>query len=420
MTTLHCDYTTLVHLRQHCGRRGCGRRDKGHRGTCTKRGRKQRRQAGLNKAAGNAIIVGGSLTGLAAAIALARTGATVTVLEQTLASERAGTGLGVDRALLAAVAGSDPRTDAEQSHLPVIVTSRETSTWHAIRSWLSDLITRTAGIEVRAGTHVVDVSQDRTSATAFTEEGTFSADIIIGADGYRSLVRGHIDPEHRHARYGGFLIWRGLVPESSLARQTWHAGMLGGRLPYPEAARLVAYHVPGSDGSVTVGARQFTFAWYDASHDEWLRSRGDLDRDEVLRSVEGSAIGDSLREELRAAAERAWKGAALDIVRTAIDAKYVFGTPLTEYMPRRLAAGRIAMIGDAAHVASPMVGHGLALGWLDARALAAAIVRRGAADATALADYERERLTPSRAHVAESMAATRAMFMEVISYRGLG
>jgi 2-polyprenyl-6-methoxyphenol hydroxylase-like FAD-dependent oxidoreductase len=50
-----------------------------------------------------AIVVGGSLTGLAAAIALARAGLHVTVLKQTVASERSDTGLGVDRALLAEV-----------------------------------------------------------------------------------------------------------------------------------------------------------------------------------------------------------------------------------------------------------------------------------------------------------------------------
>ena len=63
-----------------------------------------------------AIIVGGSLTGLAAAIAIARCGVRVTVLEQTRSFERGGTGLGVDRALLADVVGADPRTDAEQPH----------------------------------------------------------------------------------------------------------------------------------------------------------------------------------------------------------------------------------------------------------------------------------------------------------------
>jgi 2-polyprenyl-6-methoxyphenol hydroxylase-like FAD-dependent oxidoreductase len=371
----------------------------------------------MNKANGTVIIVGGSLTGLAAAIALAQTGAKVSVLEQTLAPDRGGTGLGVDRALLAALVGSDPRSDTEQSHLPVIVTTRETSTWQAIRSWLQMLAARTAGLEVLEGVRVTAVSQDSFSATAFTETGSHTADAIIGADGYRSVVRRYVDPAHQHARYGGFLIWRGLVPESLLSPRTWGSRILGGRLPVPETARLICYHVPGADGSVRIGTRQFTFAWYDAARDAWLRSRGDLDGEEVLRSVEGRSIDDPMREGLRAAAERAWSGAALEVVRTAIDAGFLFGTPLTEYLPRRLATGRIAIIGDAAHVASPMVGHGLALGWMDAHALAAAIVHAGSVDTEALSAYERARLAPSRAHVAESMSATRAMLSDVIGQK---
>ncbi|MEO6987252.1 MAG: FAD-dependent monooxygenase [Aquihabitans sp.] len=44
-------------------------------------------------------------------------------------------------------------------------------------------------------------------------------------------------------------------------------------------------------------------------------------------------------------------------------------TPITEYVPRRLVRGRIAMLGDAAHVPSRVTGAGFDTGLGDAEAL---------------------------------------------------
>ncbi len=360
---------------------------------------------------GSAVVVGGSLTGLAAAIALARIGVRVTVLEQTLRFDRGGTGLGVDRGLLAAVVGTDPRTDHDQPHLPVIVTSRETSTWHAIRAWLVGLAARVDGLQVREGVRVTAIAQAANSASAIAGEETFTADVLIGADGYRSTVRAVVDPDNVFAPYAGFLIWRGLVSEHALPARATHARVEGGVLPFPEVARLIAYHVPGADGSVQAGERQFTFAWYDASRTAWLRANGALRVDEVQHSIDSSSIDDGLRHELRAAARRGWTGTALDIVLRAIDDRIIFGTPLTEYYPQRLVNGRVAILGDAGHVASPMVGHGLALGWLDAHALAVAVAAEGRPNGRALAAYERARLSESQMHVTESQRSTHQLLL---------
>jgi 2-polyprenyl-6-methoxyphenol hydroxylase-like FAD-dependent oxidoreductase len=50
---------------------------------------------------GDVAIIGGSLAGLATGIGLARRGILVNVFEQNTGEERGGTGLGVDRALIA-------------------------------------------------------------------------------------------------------------------------------------------------------------------------------------------------------------------------------------------------------------------------------------------------------------------------------
>lgn len=360
---------------------------------------------------GSAIVVGGSLTGLALAIALAKLGVLVRVVEQNEGMERLGTGLGVDRPLLSLVTGVDATRSGKVPALPVVRSFRETSSWRAIYAWLRAVADATGGIEVSQGLRVDEVTQTAGRVRVRGNAFDYEADIVVGADGYRSLVRRVVDPANPIARYGGFVIWRGLVEEAWIDGAP--ASLRGGRLPYAETARLVAYEVPGRDGNVTPGHRQITYAWYDASRTAWLRDAGFLDGDEILASIAPEAIPVALGDELRRLASTRWRSPERDVLLAALDREILFGTPLTQYLPTRLSNGRIAIAGDAAHVASPMVGAGLVFGLLDGvalgRAVAAAGGTIGTAGVTALRAYEAERLEENRAHVQESLDATAGL-----------
>jgi 2-polyprenyl-6-methoxyphenol hydroxylase-like FAD-dependent oxidoreductase len=371
------------------------------------------------QASGSAVIVGGSLTGLALGIALARIGIEVVLIEQSTGLERGGTGLGVDRSLLFQLVGVDPRSNVALPELPVLQSGRETTTWLAISTWLRALANQTGGLSIHEGTRTKLVTQSADSATAWAADASYRGDIVIGADGYRSLVRATVNPGNPDAAYAGFVLWRALIAEETLPAQLRHADWLGSGIGnVAAAARLVAYYVPGIDGSTDVGKRQITIAWYDADRTSWLKKNGIIDRSTVVKSVEPTEIDDVLRGTLREVANDAWPWPSRQIVLNALDGNLLFGTALAQYWPQRLTSHRVAIVGDAAHVASPMVGHGLALGWLDAIALRDALLKFGYPGPEVLARYNRERLIPSQQHVSRSMDTTNQLLSLFDSAKG--
>jgi 2-polyprenyl-6-methoxyphenol hydroxylase-like FAD-dependent oxidoreductase len=370
---------------------------------------------------GNVAIVGGSLAGLATGIGLTRRGIPVNVFEQNSGEERGGTGLGVDRTLITETTGVDARIHGLTDALPVVDEGyRETSTWLAIYRWLRAVADRTDGLSVHESARVDLISSDDHAAYISGPRVNASADVIIGADGYRSVVRRAVSPTRPFAPYGGFLLWRALVEEAWLPKQMLAKTALGGgRSPHPEAARLVVYRVPGPDGETSPGTRSITLAWYDASRTQWLRDRGYLVGEEVMGSVLSSAVDDELRSELLAIATKRWRGAAREIIAAAIERKVIFGTPLAEYLPEQLVAGRLALVGDAAHVASPMVGAGFSSGLQDGTVFIDAVSRSGGtaglAGDQALRRYNEIRLAPNRRRVLESLAETQELLGSTVS-----
>jgi 2-polyprenyl-6-methoxyphenol hydroxylase-like FAD-dependent oxidoreductase len=126
-----------------------------------------------------------------------------------------------------------------------------------------------------------------------------------------------------------------------------------------------------------------------------------------------SAVDDELRAGLLAITAKRWRGSAREIITAAIEHNVIFGTPLAEYLPEKLIANRLALVGEAAHVASPMVGAGFSSGLQDGTAFIAAVNRSGGtagrACNQALRRYEELRLAPNRKRVFESLAETQGL-----------
>jgi 2-polyprenyl-6-methoxyphenol hydroxylase-like FAD-dependent oxidoreductase len=331
----------------------------------------------------------------------------VTVLERSPArAVDGGGGLGVDVALLRQVTGI-----AEEP--PVLHgIDRDTTAWHLLQGWLEEHALRCPGVAVRRGTQVTAVhpGSDQQPASVVTEDGgEYAADLVIGADGARSTVRATVEPEFPDARYAGVLLWRTLVDEQAMpAGVAVLAAGEPSREIYAGPYRLVTYLVPGATGEIAVGHRRLNMVWYDPQQRDLLRGMGLLDGEIIHGSLAPGALPGPVRERLTAFAAANWPSPWREALALALHSGTVFGTPLVHYEPKRLARGRAALAGDAAHAASPMVGGGFRQGLYDVDALArtaTAMTSPGEVPG-ALRRYQELRLGPAVRHVVASERAT--------------
>lgn len=340
------------------------------------------------------IVVGGSLTGLSAAIALARLGHEVGVFERAT-SFSGGAGLGVDVSLLRAVTG-------DSGSPAVIRGNRLSSSWYTVRAWLLEIASRTTGFTLHEGVEATACTETSATVVVQTSRATEEAELAVGADGYRSMVRASVDPAHHEAIYAGYMLWRGMCREEQMPAGTrWPDGFVDVR--YTRRYRLVAYPVPGPDGSLVPGRRQISWAWYDPDQRELLERQHCLAGDRVIGTLSGDRFGAKLKANLIGEAERSWPSPWREAIAATLRTGEPFATPIAEYVPNRLVTNRIAIVGDAAHVASPMTGSGFRYGLLDVLALSRSLSENDNVP-QALRRFENERLSDDRALVLSGRA----------------
>ncbi|WP_326686910.1 MULTISPECIES: FAD-dependent monooxygenase [unclassified Streptomyces] len=349
---------------------------------------------------GSAVVVGASLAGLMTSLALARAGIHVTVLERATSFPRTGAAIGgVSDQLLQRITGR--RHPARHATDPV--------TWTSLHEHLRAAVDDTAHITLHHTTRVRSVGQDDKHAWATTDSGdTHTADVVIGADGHRSVVRHAVAPEHPHATFAGYVIWLGLTHESALGP--------GRRFPrdvdilYRGDDCLIGYPLPSPERSSSLGSRQMGFAWYDAGRNDLLREKGCVVGDIVRHTLVATHVPGATLRELAAEADDLWPQPWRDVIADCIRRRAVLGTPIAEYVPDRLVNGRLALVGDAAHVPTPMTGSGFSMAAADADAVAGAVAAGldQQVMAPALAQYERTRLSSVRRSVQSGQQFSRS------------
>jgi salicylate hydroxylase len=327
----------------------------------------------------HALIAGAGVGGLTAAIALARRGWRVTLLERRDGQEEIGAGLQLspnasailgDLGLLPALidSGLTPdavrirraRDGAELARLPLAdAEARWGAPYLAVHR--ADLIAALRGaalaeanVSFHPQTALAGFDQTPSGVQAAGLRGpmrlSFSADCLIGADGVRSFVRardaalrGRPDDLPKRAHY---VAWRTLVPAASVAadmRQPESSLWLG------PGAHLVHYPLRG-------GSLINVVAVVDAK--QQLDDKADL----------WSQAGDPAWIAARFAR---WVPQIRALIAAATDWRI---WPLVERAARpSWSNGRIALLGDAAHAMLPFLAQGAAQAIEDAAALAATL-----------------------------------------------
>ncbi|WBP86096.1 FAD binding domain-containing protein [Kitasatospora cathayae] len=253
--------------------------------------------------------------------------------------------------------------------------------WQALRE------SAPAAVEYRLGSTVTAVgnaSDDGDGGGAWTEQadGTRTPyDLVIGADGYRSVVRAAVCPQAL-PEYAGYVCWRGSFDSALLAELPGGAGV------WPEeecitvcyrGGQVVIYRIPG----LTPGTTQVNWVFY-APTPDWLRLDGPT-------AIAAGALSDEQLEGLRQFAERRlppyWAGvvALTPRERTLLQPVYDLATP-------HRTAGRLLIGGDAATIVRPHNTSGAVKALQDAHAFEQAGRRLGGGSwAPLLAAYDRER-----------------------------
>jgi 2-polyprenyl-6-methoxyphenol hydroxylase-like FAD-dependent oxidoreductase len=193
------------------------------------------------------------------------------------------------------------------------------------------------------------------------------AKLLIGADGLHSCVRAQMHPAQPPIHWGGAIMWRGTTPGVPIRSGASFVGLGTHR------HRVVFY--PISQPHPTTGLA--TINWIaeitvDNSHG--LRD-GDWNKKVAVESFIRHFDG--------------WRYDWLDVPAMLRGAEEAFEYPMIDRDPiPTWVEGRVALLGDAAHVMYPTGSNGASQAIVDARVLGAALVEHGVTS-EALQAYDR-------------------------------
>jgi len=345
-------------------------------------------------------IVGGGLAGLAAANALAKFGIEAQIFEAAASLGEIGaavnTSPNANKALIAigvgekiaAVANSSPgiyTRNMQSGEFLEFRDRRKTSARYSAPYYTfhrADLLDALASdldpATLHLGHRLARIEEKGTSvALTFANAVTVDADIVIGADGIRSVIRRALYGDDNPS-YTGQMVWRALLKGSDVPPEilepTGHIQWVG------PGCHLLAYYIRGT-ALVNIVTQEDTDKWVEEG---W------------------SIAGDPAEMRLSFPDPEPRLEKLLSIV-TECSKWGLFTRPLTANWGR----GRIQLIGDAAHAMLPNAGQGACQAFEDAYILARWLA--GERDPVeAFANFRRIRIP--RVHAVQRLSFANARF----------
>jgi len=298
------------------------------------------------------VVVGGGIAGLATALALARRGAWVRLVEQAPAIEEVGAGLQITpngTRVLRALGLSpesvgvralaiEPRDALTGRRIARFDLGRAGGGYYFVhRAELIDLLRHAvddAGVPIRTGARAVAVTPD---GVMLDGGETLTADLVVGADGLHSIVRRHLLGDDTPF-FTGQVAWRAIVPvEQEAVARIW---MAPGR-------HVVTYPLRG--GRLNLVAVREQAEW---TEEGWSHR----DSPEALRRVFGDCALD-----LKAILARVQEVGRWGLFRHPVAGRW--------------HDGHAVLVGDAAHPTLPFLAQGANLALEDAWVLGREVMR---------------------------------------------
>jgi salicylate hydroxylase len=331
------------------------------------------------------LIAGGGIGGITLALALRQRGIDAELFEQAEAFRQVGAGiqisgnatrilrtLGLGEALARVAVypeGRDYRAwdDGDRLYYTPLGKRAEAHFgapyYHAHRADLLDVLLGGLGSDgFRLNAHVDRFEQNADGVTITLSDGTTATgDVLVGADGIHSTVRGQLFGKEL-PRYTGNVAWRGLVPAERVAHLD--LGRVTGVWMGPNRS-IVQYYV----------AAGRTFNWIGISRSEQPARESWLAEGRIEDALnEYAGWHDTIRT-IIAATPRVLRQALYD------------REPLPDWR-----VGRVVLLGDAAHPMMPFYAQGAAQSIEDAYVLAGCLAANADAPVAALERYVRLRL----------------------------
>jgi salicylate hydroxylase len=330
------------------------------------------------------VIAGAGIGGLSAALALAKAGHEIEIVERAPALREVGAGLQLSPNAMKAlgafgladaveVLSSEPealelrmgRSGAKVFSIPMGQAARKRYGAPYLHIHRADLIgvlakaAEAAGVRIRLGARVSAWTKEGGGLRVGLDTGDILAgDLLVGADGMRSTVQRRMFGED-HPRFTGAIAWRALAPISACPDLPNSAVVWAG-----QGRHAVTYRVRRGETINFVGV---------VEEDGWCGEGWDEpgDKKELLKAFEG------------------WTEPVVSVIQGA-QSCHRWALFDRDPLPR-WSEGRVTLLGDACHPMPPFQAQGAAMAIEDAVVLAQCLAAQADAPEAALKAYEAKR-----------------------------
>lgn len=357
-----------------------------------------------------AVVAGGSIGGLTAALLLRDIGFDVSVYERSR-SQLAGRGAGIIahevtlRYLVRSGRWLDDLTieggllrylDETGRTVHQAPSNYRFTSWQALYRGLLELFD---GRHYHYGHALTAIHQDDEGVDVSLSTGaTEHCDLLVCADGVSSTARRLLLPDVRPS-YAGYVGWRGTIPRADV--RPGLLAQLRFDITYQllRPGHILAYPIPNAGGHSDDGDVFLNWVWYRNIPQErfrWLMA----DREGTLHSLSLPAprVRADVLEDLTVAADAEL---ALPLAELVLTTAQPFVQTIVDVEVPHQVLGRVCLLGDAAFVARPHAAAGTAKAAADAWALADALRTAGSID-DGLARWETTQLALGRQLVART------------------